>query len=394
MALPMTALEPSKLMQSLDFEGKGLIHPTLIGHSREGKDSRLVLKAVFKGPRAGWPLLDRKKIHDIALKTTDNKEAGTANTNVLGDGNVNDQADKNNVPICVADLEVAFPIPVIIRIALITQPGACDDMLKVGRAYSQLYANDYIPFELPLAMWRTVEGIWSVTMDESPVSLMDWWELHVQPPIQASESRWKIGSWRRKSEDLDAEGTASIVADLQDRHREEQQEEKKRIHFVEEASAEVKGLLQTKEQLAQTDAKAANEKVKSQQDKVADSISKKTEKMIAENTSAEEETPHTVAEQAEISDSRKQEWAARIHRQKEGIHPSNTIEKAEVSEEILEAVPPVAKPIGVDEDEAEVMVIDKGWLPAVDVLIQLADIMLVSWTRSIVDDSILTRYRS
>jgi hypothetical protein len=379
MALPMTALEPSKLIQSLDFEGKGLSHPALVGHSREGKDARLVLKALFKGPRPGWPLLDRKKINDIALKAAENKEAGTANSSVLGDGVENDKVVKNNVPICVADIDAVYPIPVIIRIALISQPGACDDMLKVGRAYSQLYANDYLPFELPLAMWRTVEGIWSVTMDESPVSLMDWWEHNVQPQIQASESRWKIGSWRRKSEDLDGEAAASIIADLQDRHHEEQQEQKKRIHFLEEASEEIQGLVQKKEQLAQSDVDAVQETVKSQQEQVADSVSKKTDKLIAGDTSVKEEAPQPDgADEAEISNTRKQEWAARIQRQKQDIHQLKTVGTAELSEEIPQDVPPIVKQIGVDEDEEEAMIIDKGWLQAANVLIQLADIILVS----------------
>lgn len=391
MALPMTALEPSKLIQSLDFEGKGLTHPSLVVHSREGKDARLVLKALFRGPRPGWPLLDRKRIYDIALKATDHKESGTANSNVLGDGIVTDKAAKNNVPICVADIDAVYPIPVIIRIALTTQPGACDDMLKVGRAYSQLYANDYLPFELPLAMWRTVEGIWSVTMDESPVSLTDWWELHVQPQIQASESRWKIGSWRRKSEDLDGEGTASIVADLQSRHHEEQQEQKKRIHFLEEASEEIEGLLQKKEQIAHSDVASADEKIKSHQEKAADSISKKTEKLMAGDTSANDGGPSPDSDDAaEVSNSRKQEWAARIQRQKEDIHHLKTVGTAEVSEEVPREVPPIVKQIGVDEDEEEAMIIDKGWLQAVNILIQLADIILVSGRRSLVLRNMLT----
>lgn len=385
MALPITAVEPSKLVHSLDFESKGLAHPVLVSHSRDGKDARLVIKAIYKGTRAGWPLLDRKKIYDIALKTSNDKDGNTASSSVLGDGIDTDTATRNKVPICVADIDAVYPIPVIIRIALTSQPGACDDMLKVGRAYSQLYANDYLPFELPLAMWRTVEGIWSVAMDESPVSLTDWWEQHVQPQIHASESRWKIGSWRRKSEDHDAEAAASIMAELQDRHQEEQQEQKQRIHFLDEVSHEINGLLEKKEKLAQSDANAAEDKVRAKQDKVADSISKKTEKLIAGGSSpTEARTSPDEKDEAEISKSRKQEWAARIQRQNEDIHHKRKSSvTATLPEDVPPDVPPIVKQIGVDEDEEEAMVIDKGWLQAVNILIQLADIVLVSLTTEV-----------
>jgi hypothetical protein len=382
MALPIMANDPSKLVHSLDFESKGLGSPVLLSHSREGKDARLVVKAIYKGPRAGWPLLDRKKIYDIALKTSDNKDGNTATSSVLGDGIDTDIANRNHVPICVADIDAVYPIPVIIRIALTSQPGACDDMLKVGRAYSQLYANDYLPFELPLAMWRTVEGIWSVVMDESPVSLIDWWDQHVQPQIHASESRWKIGSWRRKSEDHDAEATNSIMGELRDRHHEEQQEQNKRIHFLDEASREINGLIEKKEKLGQSDTNAVDEEVKSKQEDVADSISKKTEKMIARNTDATKSSADS-DDEAEISNSRKQEWAARIQRQKQDIRNSKISTMATEPEEVPLNVAPVAKQIGVDEDEQEAMIVDKGWLQAVNILIQLADIILVSMTTEI-----------
>lgn len=379
MALPIAAHDPSRLVHSLDFESKGLGSPVLLSHSRDGKDARLVVKAIYKGPRAGWPLLDRKKIYDIALKTSDNKDGNTASSSVLGDGTDTDTAIRNNVPICVTDIGAVYPIPVIIRIALTSQPGACEDMLKVGRAYSQLYANDYLPFELPLAIWRTVEGIWSVMMDESPVSLMDWWEQNVQPQIHSSESRWKIGSWRRKSEDHDAEATDSIIAELRGRHHVEQQEQKKRIHFLDEASREINGLIERKEKLAQNDANAVDEEVKSEQQNVADSISKKTEKMIAGNTN-DSKSPADEDDDAEISNSQKQEWAARIQRQNQDIHKSKTSTTVREPEDVPPNVAPVVKQIGIDEDEEEAMIIDKGWLQAVNILIQLADIVLVSLT--------------
>lgn len=371
MALPIAAVEPSKLVNSLDFEGKGLTHPVFVSHFRhEGKEARLVVKALFRGPRPGWPILDKKKILDTALKTAD--KDWNATTSVLGDGIGTDSSVKNNVPICVAEIDPVYPIPVVIRIALTSQPGACDDMLKVARAYSQLYANDYLPFELPVAMWRTVEGIWSVAMDEAAVPLSAWWEQNVQPQIQASESRWKIGSWRRKSEDHDTEAAAPILAELEGRHREEQQEQKKRIHFLDEASHEIRDLLEKKESPVSSQADSPAEKAPSQQDKVAHSISKKTEKMIADGIPSEARTPNSDDDE-EISISRKQEWAARIQQQNQDIRKPKAPSVAASGD-----VTPITKQIGVDEDEEEAMVIDRGWLQAVNILIQLADIILVS----------------
>jgi hypothetical protein len=55
---------------------------------------------------------------------------------------------------------------------------------------------------------------------------------------------------------------------------------------------------------------------------------------------------------------------------------------------------PIAKQIGVDEDEAESRVIDKGWLQAVNILIQMADIILVRRRNSLSTRLILTKLLS
>lgn len=370
MASPMMIIEPSKLVNSLDFEGKGLSNPVLVSYSRlDGKEARLVVKASFRGPRQGWPLLDRKKILDTALKTGD-KDA-TANTSVLGAGGENNPAPENNVPICIGDVNVKYPIPVQIRIALIGQPGAVEDMLKDARAHSQLYANDYIPFELPIAMWRTAEGIWNVVMDEDAVPLPAWWEYHVQPQIHASESRWKIGSWRLKGPEHDRDAVLETVDELSEQHHEEQQEQKKRLRFLDEASEQLHGLLEKKQHLAkETDGDNVVEGVRAEQDKVASILTKTTDKMLAEDVSETPKTSDTTPQSddnQEISASKKQEWAARIQQQQADMQSPAPIPD----------VLPMAKEIGVDEDEAESRVIDRGWLQAVNVLIQIADIVLV-----------------
>lgn len=373
MALPLMATEPSKLVNALDFEGKGLSNPVFVSYSRlDGKEARLIVKALLR-PRQGWPLLDRKKIYETASKTGD-KDA-TAGTSVHGEGIEDNLPSGNNVPICLDDIDVKYPLAVQVRIALVSQPGAVEDMLKDTRAYSQLYANDYIPFELPVAIWRTAEGIWTLTMDEGGVALPAWWEFHVQPQIHASESRWKIGSWRLKGPDNEREVTSETVDDLTGQHHEEQQEQKKRLRFLDEASQQLHGLIEKKEGLTEeADGDAVEEKVRAEQDKLTSILTKNTDKMLAEDVPETGKTADTTPEsedKQEISMSKKQEWAARIQQQKAEMQsPASAIPD-------VPDVLPIAKQIGVDEDEAESRVIDKGWLQAVNILIQMADIILV-----------------
>lgn len=371
MALPMMASEPSKLINSLDFESKGLSHPSLVSFSRlDGKEARLVVKALFRGPRQGWPLLDRHKILDVANRRV--SKEGLAGTSVLGEDSEKIGPSLPDVPICLEDLDVKYPIHVQIRIALTSQPGAVEDMLKDAHAYSQLYANGYIPFELPVAMWRTVEGIWSVVMDEGGVPLSSWWESNVQPQIHSSESRWKIGSWRLKGPGHDGEAISEMVNDLKQQHREEQQEQKKRLRFLDEASQQIQNLMEKKETLAKKmDGDSVSEEVRAEQDKVVSTLHKKTQETTAEDTPRKDKlaasTPQSDDEQ-KISLTEKQEWAARIQQ-----HTADMEDPATVIPEVL----PMTQQIGVDEDEAESMMIDKGWLQAVNVLIQIADTILV-----------------
>ncbi|KAJ9124605.1 hypothetical protein QFC24_003398 [Naganishia onofrii] len=432
--------KPSKLINNLDFESKGLSHPVFLSYSRnDGKEARLVVKAVYRGPTPGWPILDKKRIYDNAHKTEEGDRYGasaaaattTATSAVNAFGTESDVVEEglttNDVPICLAETNPVYPIHVIVRIALTVQPGACDDMLKAARAYSQLYANGYLPYELPVAIWRTAEGLWSLVLDEGGTALPTWWGQHVQPQIHASESRWKIGSWRAASsadgdpaERADAEAAAE---EMLKSHNEEQQEQKKRMHFLDEAAQEIGGLMKKKEQVsgdsysntdstvgsesvsgsAETITPADNGDAKARQEKVLATLGEKADEILG-NGGQRRDSSGTSGnsgdsdngEHIEISPSKKQEWASRIHQQNQELQnanraavgnngetttntmssPATPISSGQQSP--IPSLLPTTKTIGVDEDEEEAMIIDRGWLPAVNILIQLADIILVS----------------
>jgi hypothetical protein len=84
---------------------------------------------------------------------------------------------------------------------------------------------------------------------------------------------------------------------------------------------------------------------------------------------------HQVEDKIEISQSQKQEWAARIHQHNRDMRRAD---EPRHSDRVMPNMSPSVKQIGVDEDEEEAMIIDRGWLQAVNILIQLADIILVS----------------
>lgn len=432
MALPpYLALEPSKLINSLDFESKGLSSPVFLSYSRnDGKEARLVVKAVYRGPTPGWPILDKKRIYDNAHKMEEEDRFGasavatttttTTAVNVLGTNTQSDHVaaglTTNDVPICLAETNPVYPIHVIVHIALTMQPGACDDMFKAARAYSQLYANGYLPYELPVAIWRTAEGMWSLVLDEGGTALPSWWEQHVQPQIHASESRWKIGSWRAASSaDGDPgarEAIEETAEELRRNHQEEQQEQKKRIHFMDEAAQQIGGLMKEKEKAASdhgsytgsnigsgtasnsgSTLNAANGSPKAQQKKVLATLGEKADEILRGDqqqqqrgssvTSGADGVVNDDDEHVEISPSKKQEWASRIHQQNQEMQNAHRVvprsgETTPVADGQKPSLMPTTKTIGVDEDEEEAMVIDRGWLPAINILIQLADIILVS----------------
>lgn len=179
-SLPVTSMADSVdvLLSGIDFTSKGLSQPRVIQYDPAVR--RIVLKAIYHGPRAGWPLLDRRTIEKIAGK----KEPSVG---------------KPKVPICLSEIAggAIFPLPVVITIALL-QPGlSADTYLQPIQPYAQVYVNDYRPFRLPVAFWRAAEGIWIVVRDEGGMGLLDWWGEHVRPKIEESETRYKVGSWRR-----------------------------------------------------------------------------------------------------------------------------------------------------------------------------------------------------
>lgn len=166
------------LLSGIDFASKGLSQPRVIQYDPAVR--RIVLKAIYHGPQTGWPVLDRRTIEKIAGK----KERFVG---------------KPSVPICLPEINggAIYPLPVVITIALL-QPGlAADTYLQPIQAYAQLYVNEYRPFRLPVAFWRAAEGIWIVVRDDGSVGLVDWWAQQVRPKIEESETRYKVGSWRR-----------------------------------------------------------------------------------------------------------------------------------------------------------------------------------------------------
>jgi hypothetical protein len=270
--LPLSAPTDSAedLVAAIDFASKGLSEPRVVEyHSPSG---RLVLKATFNGPKTGWPVLDRRAMERIA----GTQELGTS---------------KPGVPICLGDGQdaVSFPLPVVIIITLLQPGSASDAYLQIVRAHSQLYVNNFRPFQLPVAFWRAAEGIWILVRDEGEIGLPRWWAEHVQPKIRESETLWRVTRWRRRSSNA--------------------------------------------------------------------------EFMPLEKDVVPARQPET-----------QKASAATYH------HPEDQITGVQSSERWAQDSTDTApsKRVGVDEEEDEAMTTDRGWLGAVEILIQMADILLVS----------------
>ncbi|KAJ9097579.1 hypothetical protein QFC20_006155 [Naganishia adeliensis] len=375
MDLAISSLEPSKLVQSLDFEGKGFGSPQLVSYSRlDGKEARLLVKAVYHGPRPGWPLLERKTLYDLAQKSKDQDLKSAARSGKIIDG-----PSKSRAALCLADKDPEYPVRVLIRIALSTQPGACEDMLKVVRVHSQLYANDYPAFELPVALWRTTEGIWGVVVDDGAVPLPTWWEQQVQPQIQSSERRWKIGSWRKGEErDGDAKVAEAVEGTRGKLVNEDPATYKKKARF---SNAAVDSDTASDEKLHQPEPEPSSshhrrpsdhQRPSDVREMIGTTESPKIDGTLVNTATRGLQDDHKI----EISQSQKEEWAARIQQQKQDMQWANGTSHVIGDDDVVINISPSAKRIGVDEEEEEAMIIDKGWLQAVNILIQLADIIL------------------
>lgn len=371
--------EPSRIVQHFDFEGKGFSSPTFLSYNRlDGKEARVLIKALYHGPRPGFPLLERKTLFDLAQKPKDQDFKSSRSSKVA------DESARTRLNLCLADKTPEYPIRVLIRIALSNQPGACEDMLKTVRAHAQLYANDYPNFELPVALWRTTEGIWGVVVDEGGVPLSTWWEQSVQPQIQSSESRWKIGSWRKGE---DGEGDAKVPEVEEDStgrsDRSSTTQHKKKARFSESAT---NGDAVNLDRLHQPEPASMSSPIPARRPSDHRRLSDAraligtmespkingTHVNTATGTSQEQDKI-----EIEISQLQKEEWAARIQQQKKDMQRAKDASH-DSGDDVVISISPSAKQIGVDEDEEEAMVIDKGWLQAVNLLIQLADIILVS----------------
>ncbi|KAJ9123034.1 hypothetical protein QFC22_001223 [Naganishia vaughanmartiniae] len=198
----MTALlptvDPSQLLHALDFASKGLVHPTFLDYKpSNGKEARLLVRALYNGPRPGWPVFDREAIRALGSRSGNEDTATTLFSGETDERSDQDEKTGKAVPICLSETNPVYPISVIVNIALASQPSACGALFRNIHVHSQLYSNGYRPFHLPVASWRTAEGIWVITKDEPSVRLRNWWEVHVRPRLEESESRYKIWSWRR-----------------------------------------------------------------------------------------------------------------------------------------------------------------------------------------------------
>lgn len=99
MDLEISSLEPSKLVQSLDFESKGFSLSQFVSYSRlDGKEARLLVKALYHGPRPGWPLLERKTLFHLAQKSKDQDPKSAARS-----GKVIDGPSTSGAALCLAD---------------------------------------------------------------------------------------------------------------------------------------------------------------------------------------------------------------------------------------------------------------------------------------------------
>lgn len=186
--------EPTAILSTIDFASKGLSKPRILQYDQSS--ARLVLHAIYEGPKRGWPVLTRESLQEIA-----GKKASPAETPRFAS--------------CAAESDdVTWPLPVTIIITLLPPGPASETYLQIIKTHTQLYVNDYRPFQLPVAFWRAAEGIWIVLRDEGSVPLPEWWDTRVRPALEESESRWRIASWRRKSSQDDSpppvsDGTAT-----------------------------------------------------------------------------------------------------------------------------------------------------------------------------------------
>lgn len=113
------------------------------------------------------------------------------------------------------DIEgVVYPVRVNFRIALTNKPGgelvssistlwkrqvtakilptAVEVLRRNTKIYLDIRDHGYEWHEKFIAMWNVAgEGVWAVSLNHDPISLPSYWAANVKPAIDASEAKWK-----------------------------------------------------------------------------------------------------------------------------------------------------------------------------------------------------------
>ncbi|KAJ9105540.1 hypothetical protein QFC19_003522 [Naganishia cerealis] len=157
--MPPTHASSSKkerMAANLDFASKGLTQVNLGNNGDdEGEEARIHGTAIYS-PTPGWPLGYGKQ---KAIDMTD----------------------------------IEFPVKVNFRIALREYPESIATIRRNVKVHWALLDHGHKWAERFIALWDiAAEGIWMLSIHEDAWPLPEYWRLSIQPRLDVAEARWKV----------------------------------------------------------------------------------------------------------------------------------------------------------------------------------------------------------
>lgn len=357
----------------LDFASKGLTQVELkeVGKD-EGPEARLHGTAMYS-PTPGWPLNTANHSMEDAFGT------------------------------------VEFPVKVNFRVALTSLPEgeftcavcscrklspvlAVTTLRRNTKTYIDLLDNGYDWHERFIGMWKVPEeGTWAISIYREAMSLPEYWAAKIRPGIDRMEVKWKASHGkRRKLDDPSScrpvlKGSASFnqrYASFSGRWQDQSSGQQAEFVTSPTSALETDGSTSPKARrfdvsdLRQELMDVANSigdvdtsnSVTSPSSEPKEDVTAEEATALAGGTSAPDETPEATPALPKAEGEKSAE-------QKKHVLPRH-----------------VRRKTSLEQEEADRAELEREWVHAVDILIQLADCLLVSAHRLLLDSDLRKRH--
>lgn len=230
------------------------------------------------------------------------------------------------------------------------------------KIYLNLLHNGYDWHERFIAMWKVPdEGTWALSLHREAMTLPEYWAAKIQPGVEAMEAKWKANHWKRRRVDNSTSSaptgnTSSPSTEQPQRYRDSGSDSNSSDTERPKPNDTPRAPDSASQRVQRFDVSDLQQELLDVANTLGDVDASNTLTPTAE-TPAEQDTPETALAGGKSTEG--DNSGTQVHKPPRHVRRRTSLEQAEA-------------------DRAEV---EKAWLPAVEILIQLADCLLVSSLR-------------